>query len=136
MLSDCVMWTGAIDTGGYGLKRVKGKLHKAHRLAWVNAKGDIPEGLFVCHHCDNRACVNVEHLFLGTNSDNMKDMYNKGRGNNFFKDNPPNAKLKPEDVVLIKQLRQEGKTQQEVGDLFGVDRSLISQIDRGLIHHG
>lgn len=133
MTSDCIEFTGCKDTGGYGLKRKQGKLYKAHRLAWIEANGDIPEGLFVCHKCDNPACINLEHLFLGTNSDNMKDMYNKERGNNFFKKRNPNQKINQVIANEIKELRKLGLTQQHIANLYEIDRSLVSQIDRGLI---
>ena len=133
-MTKCLEWKGSLDTGGYGLKRVEGKLWKRHRLEWTVIKGDIPEGMFVCHTCDNPRCYNIEHLFLGTNSDNMKDMYRKERGNNFFKDNNPKRKLTKEQVVIIKEKRSLNETQQSVADFFGVDRTLISQIDRGIIY--
>lgn len=133
MISDCIEFTGCKDTGGYGLKRKQGKLYKAHRLAWIEANGEIPEGLFVCHKCDNPACINLEHLFLGTNSDNMKDMYNKERGNDFFKKRNPNQKINQAIANEIKELRKLGLTQQHIANLYEIDRSLVSQIERGFI---
>lgn len=64
---------------GYGQMHYAGKTRLAHRVAWTLANGPIPEGLFVCHRCDNRACCNVEHMFLGTLQDNVDDMIAKGR---------------------------------------------------------
>ena len=80
----CIIWTGPLNTAGYGLFDV-GKIGRrsikmlAHRQAWVFAFGAIPDRLCVLHRCDVRACVNPEHLWLGTMSDNMKDALAKGR---------------------------------------------------------
>lgn len=83
---DCWVWVAAKTGGGYGYIGVAGgKIARAHRISYEWAKGPIPEGLFVCHTCDNRACVNPEHLFVGTHSDNMKDMMAKGRKHKPFK---------------------------------------------------
>lgn len=73
--SGCWLWEGA-DSKGYGSHR-----HRlVHRLAWEEANGPIPTGLFVCHHCDVKLCCNPQHLFLGTAKDNAQDHYDKGRG--------------------------------------------------------
>lgn len=75
---DCWEWTGGKNSGGYGRFVVDGSITLAHRYS-VELDGRDPTGKFVCHHCDNPSCVNPEHLFVGTNHDNVKDMMNKNR---------------------------------------------------------
>lgn len=79
MASDCINWTRAIDTRGYGHLKLNGKTVRAHRHVWETSHGPIPNGLHVLHRCDNRKCINLDHLFLGTHADNMADMRAKGR---------------------------------------------------------
>ena len=78
--SGCHVWTGARNVWGYGRVHWGGKMYSAHRVAWKFAHGAIPDGKFVLHRCDNRGCVNPDHLFLGTAKDNARDMVAKGRG--------------------------------------------------------
>lgn len=77
MESGCIEWTGTIQR--YGVIHIDGKSQRAHRIAWEITNGPIPAGLLVCHHCDNPPCVNPEHLFTGTASDNAHDCIAKGR---------------------------------------------------------
>ena len=79
-MTPCIEWTGAKTYNGYGLIRRGGKNHRLPRYVWTNAIGAIPAGMLVLHRCDNPACYNLLHLFLGTPKDNSQDMVRKGRG--------------------------------------------------------
>jgi hypothetical protein len=100
---------------------------KAHRFSYGLLRGEIPFGIYVCHHCDNRLCVNPDHLFLGTNQDNLADMRQKGRhikGRQCHR-----AKLSEADVINI---RQATGTHTEVAERFGVSAATIGRIRQGL----
>ena len=72
-------WYDGFRRKGYGMMRVDGKLDSTHRISWRLWKGDIPDGMKVCHHCDQPPCFNPDHLFLGTQKDNVSDAVHKGR---------------------------------------------------------
>ena len=79
-MSGCWLWTGAIvGQRRYGGMWFRGRNDRAHRISWKLFRGEIPDGLHVLHKCDVKTCVNPDHLFLGTNADNMADMTRKGR---------------------------------------------------------
>ena len=76
---DCWLWTGGTNVWGYGVHKVDGRSVAAHRFSWTLEKGPVPQGLVVCHTCDTPACVRPDHLFVGTQRDNIADMWAKGR---------------------------------------------------------
>lgn len=131
--SDCWNWVGPIEEQGYGVFGWNGKKIKAHRLSWVLTKGEIPKGLFVCHTCDNRKCVNPKHLWLGTVQDNNRDRDLKGR--NGWGGNPwqlnPNVKLNPDSVRDIKEKWLSGMDYQEIGDIYNLSKHTIRKVING-----
>lgn len=117
---ECWEWQKSTVPAGYGQIQHNGKNRTAHRVSWELHHGEIPEGMHVLHRCDNRACVNPSHLFLGTHLDNVRDMVKKGRNN---------RKLTPAQVREIRSIT--GKPHVEIAKQFGVSRSLIGQIRQG-----
>jgi len=126
---ECWEWTGARAWSGYGVCTSFGQL-TAHRTAWLLANGPIPAGLHVLHRCDNRCCINPEHLFLGTNADNMADRDRKGR--TACGEQIKQARLRAADVLDIRRRYSTGQfTQRVLAREYGVDPSHISEIVTG-----
>jgi hypothetical protein len=121
--SGCWLWLGRPQSTGYGQLHVSGKRTLAHRYSWELEIGPIPDGMYVLHRCDNRLCVNPDHLFVGTHQDNMDDMVRKGRcptGEDHW-----NAKLTRKDVTAI---RKSTKSQRALAREYGVGQKNISHI--------
>jgi len=125
--SDCWEWTAYKSPYGYGKFRVNGESRCAHRIAYTIVIGEIPDGMCVCHTCDNRACVNPAHLWLGTYADNHQDMVSKGKKarNASFGETNGNAKLTKEQVLAI---RTASGLQRIIAKQFGVTQTVISRI--------
>ena len=121
----CWWWTASTDSNGYGHVKINNVLEKAHRISYEVFNGPITDQ-WVLHRCDNPTCVNPKHLFLGTNSDNMKDMYQKKRGNTAVEFA---QKLTLEQAQQIKQA--EG-THQAIANQFGIDRTMVGKIKSGV----
>lgn len=127
-VGDCLEWMGYRSKFGYGKIFIKGKSAFAHRAAWEEVNGEIPDGIFCCHKCDNRACILVSHLFLGTRQDNIMDMVLKKRRRGVGGQKGEahhTSKLKSDDVYAIRA------TNTPVPDLmkmYGISRSRISAI--------
>lgn len=128
----CWNWTGTHlkQEFPYGTLSVHGKGILAHRFSYELHYGPIPDGLDVCHTCDNPSCVNPAHLWLGTAKDNAQDMARKGRWNNvlFLGEAHPNSKLTNENVIAIRRLRKQGVQGIELAKQFNVTPSTISCI--------
>lgn len=127
----CVLWDKHTERSGYGRATRRGKKYLAHRVAWEDANGPIPPGLYVCHKCDVPNCVEPRHLFLGTHQDNMTDKANKGRG--VAGDKHPNSRLTEAQVVEIRVRAAAGGwgTQAKLAREMGVSRPQISHIVHG-----
>ena len=127
--SDCWEWTAARTQSGYGQIGIDGVVKYAHRFSWELHFDEIPDGLCVCHHCDNPGCVNPNHLFVGTIADNNRDMSVKGRQRGPSGEKSANSKLTKEDVLEIRRLYAIGDyLQREIADQFNIDRSQISRV--------
>jgi len=123
--SGCWEFTGFLDKDGYGRIRVKGKDMGAHRAMWIHAFGNPSPGMFVCHTCDNRKCINPEHLFLGTNRDNLADMRAKGRSllgrpGNAIGEKNGQAVLNEQSVREIRAAAIAGAPRAKLAERFGV----------------
>lgn len=118
----CIEWQRG-QKCGYGAVFVNGRQEAAHRVSYRLNIGPIPRCLFVCHRCDNRPCINPEHLFLGTAKDNNVDAANKGRTARGEKNS--RAKLTEKDVLAIREM---SGSQAQIAKTFGVSQSNIFYI--------
>ena len=124
----CWIWMGATSVRGYGQLISHARKHYAHRASYEAFVGSIPDGMNVCHACDNVYCVNPAHLFLGTQKQNLEDMARKRRST--WGERNPMAKLTLKDASLIKQMKKDGAKTKELAKQFGVSNSNITAIIR------
>lgn len=127
----CVVWTGFKNNYGYGHVTINRKVRKAHRVAWEEENGPVPEGLCVLHDCpagDNPACINVDHLWLGTNADNVADRERKGRHHSGRCERHGLAKINNEQALAI---FRDPRPSRLVGIEYGLSGSSVRALRRG-----
>lgn len=128
-------WTWIASTvSGYGSIGVEGKTEKAHRVSWRLHEGKIPDGIKVLHSCDNTRCVNPDHLFLGTQKENIYDMMAKGRDRKSPRPGELNGKAKL-DAIDVAYIRNSPKGPVLLGRMFGVHYRHIWAIRRRIKWH-
>ena len=136
----CMEWALGATRDGYGKVKVGGKTWRAHRAMWMAVHGDAPQGMMVCHRCDNPKCVNVEHLFLGTAAENMADKLAKGRykgGPSHWKTrssagcNNVNARINDEIARQIRGLRRSGVSAAAIAQIFNIASQTVYKVASG-----
>lgn len=128
--TSCWEWLGCRKDDGYGMIMFSGKVVGTHRASWIVHNGVIPSGLCVLHKCDNPPCVNPDHLFLGTQADNVRDCSSKGRIRTGDRRGEKSgvSPLSVRQVMEIRDLRKTGLTHQQLADMFGICRQSVTNI--------
>jgi hypothetical protein len=126
VVGGCWFWMASRHKFGYGWFGYHGRIRTAHTVAYEDIFGHIPIGQFVLHHCDNPPCVRPDHLFIGTQQENLADMRSKNRHAHGISNG--HAKLCDEDIIAIHQLRHQGLEQADIADRFGIHQVTVSKI--------
>lgn len=129
----CWIWRGHVNNTGYGHVSLGGRgalKRLAHRVAYELVKGPIPNGLLVCHACDEPLCVNPQHLWLGTDADNQQDAARKGRKRSLRGSAHPNHKLTDDDVRRLRAMVEGGVPLTRIGQHFGIHATTVARIAR------
>lgn len=124
----CWLWSGAVDEFGYGRINIRGRNTKAHRAAFLEFTGAIPEGREVLHTCDTPCCVNPAHLIPGTHAENMADMAKKGRADSKRGPRNTKAKITPE---LANEIRRSTASARDVAERYGLHWATVYRVRRG-----
>ena len=128
----CWLWTGGIYPDGYPrIALTHTKTVRVSRYLWEQSNGPIPDGLYVLHKCDNPLCVNIQHMFLGTQQDNMTDMINKHRQYRPIGEIHYRTNLTTLDIILIRYLHSCGITYEKLARSYNMSCSAISAISLG-----
>lgn len=128
-VSGCIVWQRARLKSGYGRLWHDGELKSTHRWAWMEKNGPIPDGMEVCHTCDNPPCINTNHLFLGTPADNMADRDAKGRLKITHHHGERNGKSKLTDAIVV-LIRTDNRPASIWASELGVNKSCIFKVRR------
>jgi hypothetical protein len=128
--NDCWIWQKSCFVDGYGQTSLKGKKVRAHRLSYFLFKGINPGKLYVCHTCDNRKCINPDHLWLGTAKKNTQDSIIKGRSVLLKGEKSYSSKLTEKEVKEIKELLKNGMYQRNIAKIYKVHQANICAINR------
>jgi hypothetical protein len=127
----CWVWKGAISSSGYGSISINRKVYSAHRISYLLRYGGPIDGKLVLHTCDNPFCVNLNHLYLGTYLDNVRDMRNRGR--QAVGERNGRSKLTSEEVIQIRNIYVEGNNSyRKIADQFGISARHIGNIVKGV----
>jgi hypothetical protein len=124
----CIEWSRATSFIGYGVVKHKQKQWQAHRFSWTFHFGKIPNGKIICHKCDNRKCINPDHLFIGVHKDNSQDMISKGRNVPARGERSGTAKLTNEQIALIKN---DTRPQKLIAKTHNICQANVSLIKSG-----
>lgn len=127
-MDECWTWVANTTPTGYGMFWFKGKMRRAHRVAWILTNGPIPDGLCVCHRCDNPGCMNPQHLFLATQEGNIQDRVQKGRSARPRGEEINTAKITAKQAVEIRRRTDEGEVPARIAEDYPISRRMVAAI--------